>query len=91
MATISQAATSAAVETGILHRTAARNTEIAALNKTGTTQLRVYFDLSPSPEGTTLSLRQENLQTPEIYGHWNFYWNMALGRIKLLAETGKIG
>lgn len=52
--------------------------------------LRVHFDLCPSPEGTTLSLRQENLQTPEIYGHWNFYWTMALGRIKNLAETGKI-
>lgn len=50
----------------------------------------IRYDLTAAAEGTTLALRQENLLTPEIHGHWNFYWNMALDRIKRLAETGHL-
>jgi hypothetical protein len=50
----------------------------------------IRLELAPSDVGTTLRLRQENTRTPESHGHWNFYWAMALDRIRRLAETGAI-
>lgn len=50
----------------------------------------VRFDLRRAGGGTVVTLAQENLATPEIVGHWNFYWNMALDRIRRLAETGRL-
>ena len=50
----------------------------------------IRMELTDAVAGTTLALWQENLLTAEIYGHWNFYWNMALPRIKRLAESGQL-
>lgn len=36
---------------------------------------------------TRLSLAQRNFPGEASYEHWNFYWNMALERIRKLAET----
>jgi hypothetical protein len=51
---------------------------------------RVRLELFARAGGTTLEVRQENLLTPEIFGHWNFFWAMALDRIRRLAETGRL-
>jgi hypothetical protein len=40
----------------------------------------------PADDGTELRLAHTNLATPEIFGHWRFYWRMALQRLKAVAE-----
>lgn len=48
----------------------------------------IRLELTDAEDGLALSVRQENFRTFENYAHWNFYWNMALARIKRLAESG---
>ena len=49
----------------------------------------IRFVIDNADTGVNLNLLQSNLITPEIYGHWNFYWNVVLGRIKRVAESGR--
>ena len=46
----------------------------------------IEFTLVPSDDGTELRLVHANLTTPEIFGHWRFYWRIALQRLKAVAE-----
>jgi uncharacterized protein YndB with AHSA1/START domain len=46
----------------------------------------VEFTLVPTEDGTELRLAHTNLTTPESFGHWRFYWRMALQRLKAVAE-----
>jgi uncharacterized protein YndB with AHSA1/START domain len=46
----------------------------------------IGFELTPTENGTTLTLTHSNFQREEIYGHANFYWATALHRIKNLLE-----
>jgi uncharacterized protein YndB with AHSA1/START domain len=50
----------------------------------------VRMELADQTGATALNLRQENLLTPEIFGHWNFFWAVALDRIRRMAETGRL-
>ncbi|MNS29731.1 hypothetical protein D3C72_617420 [compost metagenome] len=50
----------------------------------------IRLTLSERDGTTTLALQQDNLLTYEIHGHWNFYWAMALDRIRRLAEMGHL-
>ena len=45
------------------------------------------FKLVPVDGRTRLELTHSNLSTPEIYGHSNFYWPTALGRIRSVAQA----
>jgi uncharacterized protein YndB with AHSA1/START domain len=46
----------------------------------------VEFTLVPTEDGTELRLAHPNLATPGSFGHWRFYWRMALPRLKAVAE-----
>ncbi len=46
----------------------------------------IEFSLAPEAGGIHLRVTHTNLTTPEIFGHWRFYWRMALQRLNRLAE-----
>jgi hypothetical protein len=47
----------------------------------------IEFRLGRIGDGDTeLRLVHTNLTTPEMLGHWRFYWRMALLRLKAVAE-----
>jgi len=46
----------------------------------------VEFTLTPTANGTSLTLTHSNFQSEAIYGHANFYWVTALDRLKKLSE-----
>lgn len=46
----------------------------------------VSFALTEADEQTTLNLHVTNILSYEAYGHIRFYWNIALGIIKKMAE-----
>jgi uncharacterized protein YndB with AHSA1/START domain len=50
--------------------------------------LVIEFTLSSNGTHTLLTLTQHNFATETIYAHWNFYWMVALDKIRKLAEKG---
>jgi uncharacterized protein YndB with AHSA1/START domain len=46
----------------------------------------IEFSLVPTADGIELRLAHTNLTTPESFGHWRFYWRLALQRLKAVAE-----
>jgi uncharacterized protein YndB with AHSA1/START domain len=46
----------------------------------------VEFALTPTANGTSLTLTHTNFQSEAIYGHANFYWVTALDRLRKFLE-----
>lgn len=46
------------------------------------------FALRPAGAGTRLDLELRNLGNYAVYGHLNYYWEVALAALKRYAETG---
>lgn len=47
----------------------------------------ITFQLTPSEGGTLLTFSQRNVTEGTIYQHFRFYWTVALGVMKKMAET----
>ena len=46
----------------------------------------IEFTLVATEDATELRLAHTNLATPETFGHWRFYWRMALQRLRAVGD-----